>query len=588
MWRERSGAGRISVSEDAPVGGAVIALLLILFAPLPGVVLDTLLAANLGASLLLALVAARARSTRALRALPAALLLTTVARVAIEVAAVRAILSRGDPGALIPAVGRLALGGDWVVGVAVFAVLAGVQYVVVARGAERVAEVSARFALDALPGRQMSLDAAARAGLIDAATAERERARLVEESAFHAAMDGAMKFVRGDAVAGAIIAGVNLLGGAAVGALRDHLSPVDALQRYGALAVGQGLLAQVPSLLCALGAGLAVTRTGDEDIVRALRGTFLVERGTAAVSAACVAALGLLPGVPTSPFVVAASLLALLALRGDSEPQRAARIVLTVPGAALQDAIERTARLREHCARALGCDVPSVRVVEGATCSICLDGVPIGRVDRAEDAVGALRALLLHRPSRWFGVEEARAWLDALRESAPTLVGSTVPRRLTLSELAATLAELLDAGVPITQGRSVMERLCAAPRELATPRALAAFAREGLAASIAARWAPDGRVAVVDGSTLLAEAVVDAAARAPVSVPFVPGAALRRDLREAIDALGADTPRVIASSAKARWPLADALREVGSDRVVLSWEELGASEVERVGALGPQ
>lgn len=588
MARASSGGGRSIPVEDIAAGGALVGLVLTLLVPLPGAALDALLALNLGASLLLALVAARATSERSLRALPAALLLTTVARLAIEVAAARAILTRGDAGSLIPAVGRAALGGDWVVGVAVFAVLVGVQYLVVARGGERVAEVSARFALDALPGRQMSLDAAARAGLVDGATAERERARLAEESAFHAAMDGAMKFVRGDALAGALIAAVNLAGGAAVGVLRDGASPLAALQRYGALAVGQGLLAQVPSLLCALGAGLAVTRGGsDEDVVRGLRATFLLDRRASVIAAGCVAFLGALPGIPAAPFLVVAAVLGALAIpaRASAAP---ARIELELPRGESRAVAERVEDLRRDAAQALGCAVPEVSVRASDGGALRLDGVVVARPDTVAKALDQLRALILDRPSRWFGVEEARAWLDALAATAPALVGAAVPRRVPLPELAVVLTELLDVGAPIAQARSVIERVAAAPRELVSPRALAAYAREALAPSIASRWAPQGRARVVEASDVLVEAVSEAALRAPQGAPFAPGPALRRDLRAALDALPPDAPRVVVTTARSRAALADALVALGSDRVVLSWEELDGCAVDRACALGPQ
>ena len=569
------------------LGAALLGVVVVLIAPVGGAALDALLALNLGAALLIAVVCARATSGASLRALPTSLLLATVARLAIEVAATRAILTRGDAGALIPAVGRAALGGEWLVGLAVFAVLVGVQYLVVARGAERVAEVAARFALDALPGRQMSLDAAVRAGLVDAVTAERERAGLAADSAFHASMDGAMKFVRGDALAGVLIAAVNLAAGTALGAVRDGLSVGDAARRYGALAVGQGLLAQVPSLLCALGAGLAVTRAeAGADVAAALRGTFLRERPAVWIAAGCIAVFGVLPGVPLWPFALAAAAVASLNALNTGAAV-GARLRLAGPSSTPRLLRAQVASVRAEAARALGCDVPEVEVTVASDWRLSLDDVEVARAADAGAALDALRASIVDVPSAWFGVEESRAWLDAVAARAPILVGAVVPRRVSLSELAAVLRELLDEGVPIVQGREVLERLAAAPTSVASPAALARCVRAGLARSIAARWAPRGAARVIELSPMLEDAVVDAARRTGESVVFTPGPSLRRELSDAVAALGAAHAPLVATSSRARHSVAQALRAVGARFVVVCWEELEGCAIEPAATLGP-
>lgn len=572
------------VSAEAGTFVAAGALILLLVLPVPGWALDGLLALNLGAGLLTLLVAARATSTVALRALPSVLLLATVARLGIEVAATRAILTRGDAGALIPAVGRVALGGDWVVGAAVFAVLVGVQYLVVTRGAERVAEVAARFALDAVPGRQMSLDAAIRAGLVDGGAASRERQALADESAFHASMDGAMKFVRGDALAGALIAAVNLLGGAAVGTLRDGAGPLASLRRYGVLAVGEGLLAQVPSLLCALAAALAVTRAQSrDDVARSLSDTLLSDRSAARGAAAVLAVLGLLPGVPLAPFAVASLALAWLSLR-DAPEREVARVELHAPPSERAAATAMVGELSRDAREALGCAPPSTRVVPSERWGLSLDGVRVATCADADATRQALRSLLVTRPSRWFGVDEAARWIDELSRSAPALVGAVVPRRSSQVELTATLRALLDSGVPVSQGRALLQRLVETPRGV-SPEALAELLRADLSASIASRWAPAGELRALDLAPLLADALIDAATSAG---DLSPGPAIRRDLREALDALPADAPAIVVTSDAARRPLERALRAVGSELTVLSLSELEGSVVERVATLGPR
>lgn len=557
------------------------ALILLLVLPVPGWLLDLLLALNLGAAVMLVVVAARSRGRAALLALPSALLLGTVARLAIEIAATRAILTHRDVGALIPAVGRVALGGDWIVGAGVFVVLVGLQYAVIARGAERVAEVAARFSLDAVPGRQMSIDAALRAGVIESPTAIRERARLDEESAFHAAMDGAMKFVRGDALAGAMIAAVNLVGGASVGALRDGARVSDALKTYGVLAVGQGLLAQIPSLLCALAAALAVTRsTRDEDLGGSLLSTLRRERGAALGAALLLGCLGLVPGLPTFPFIAAALVAGLLGTSLLSEDP-AARVVIRCPDPRRARGFARASR--ESATGTLGCAVPAVAVSSAREWSIALDGTPIATCADREAARLALDALLLERPSRWFGVDDAAQWLDELVPDAPMLVGSVVPRRLSMLDLTALLRTLLDAGVPVTQRRTILERVADAPAGSSFDE-LVEWARGALSASITARWAPAASLRAVAISPLMVDALVDAAAKGAAS-PL--GPALRDELRDAMAALPRGAPRVLVASAASRRPIERGLRAIGESFVVLSTSELSGCSIERVATLGP-
>lgn len=566
---------------DAAMLGAAALAVVLLVAPVPGVALDALLALNLGGAAVLVAVAVRARGTVPLRALPAALLLATVARLALEVAATRAILTRGDAGSLIPAVGRVALGGDWGVGVAVFTVLVAVQYLVVARGAERVAEVAARFALDALPGRQMSLDAAVRGGLLDAPAAARARERLADESDFHAGMDGAMKFVRGDALAGALIAAVNLVGGAALGVSRG-MSVSAALARYGALAVGQGLLAQVPSLLSAVAAALAVTRArGDLPVSASLASALLGDRPALLGAAALVAIVGLLPGLPVVPFAVAGAAI-VLATRVRGVPV-SGRVTLCGP-LSRRDALALLTDLRDETARALRCEPPTLGSEGGETWAVRLDGVVAARCGDLAALRREALALLVTRPSRWFGLDEARAWLDAQLEHAPAAVGAAVPGRLSLVELSDVLRALLDSGAPLAPGRALLDRLASAPRGL-QGSALVEHARAALASALAERWAPGGVARALEVSALLSDALIDASAK---SADFSPGPALRASLRDALAALPDDAPTIVVCGAPARGPLERALRAVGSERVVLSYGELGDSEIKRAGVLGGQ
>ncbi len=278
-----------------------------LVVPLPSWLLDLGLALNLVAAAALLVAALRAGGPLELSAFPTLLLVTTLFRLALNVSSTRLALADGHAGAVIQAFGEFVVRGDYVVGGVVFAVVTLVQFLVVAKGAERVSEVAARFTLDAMPGKQMAIDADLRAGLIDQAAARERRRALERESQMFGAMDGAMKFVKGDVLAGLVIVLVNLVGGVLVGMLQRGLDGQEALARYALIAIGDGLVSQVPSLCIAVAAGLVVTRVtpGEEgqglgeDIGLQLLGS----RGAPWLLAGVAGALALVPGMPSFTFL---------------------------------------------------------------------------------------------------------------------------------------------------------------------------------------------------------------------------------------------------------------------------------------------
>jgi len=285
---------------------AVLAVVGLLVTPLSPACLDVLLALNLGAASTVLVVTLYARSALRFASFPTLLLLTTLYRLALNVSSTRLVLSRGEAGRVIQAFGQVVVQGNYVVGAVIFVILTLVQLLVVAKGAERVAEVAARFTLDALPGKQMSIDADLRAGSIDQAEARRRRRDLERECQLYGAMDGALKFVKGDAIAGVAIVLVNVLGGIAAGALRG-MDLGAAARRYALLAIGDGLVSQIPALLIAVAAGIAVTRVAAEDDGGSLGGEIGRQlasepRALWAVSA-LLGALALAPGLPALPFL---------------------------------------------------------------------------------------------------------------------------------------------------------------------------------------------------------------------------------------------------------------------------------------------
>jgi type III secretion protein V len=301
--------GRLRGAGDALFALAVLAIVLLLVAPLPPRALDGLLALNLAGSATILVVTLFARSALRFASFPALLLLTTLFRLALNVSSTRLVLARGDAGRVIEAFGKVVVQGNAVVGAVVFAILALVQLLVVAKGAERVAEVAARFTLDAMPGKQMAIDADLRAGTIDAGEARRRRRGLERESQLFGAMDGALKFVKGDAVATVAIVVVNLAGGLVAGALRG-MDLGAAARRYALLAIGDGIVSQIPALLLAVSAGVAVTRVAAEDedapLGREIGRQLVAEPAALGAVAALLGALALAPGLPSLPFGVLA------------------------------------------------------------------------------------------------------------------------------------------------------------------------------------------------------------------------------------------------------------------------------------------
>ncbi|HEY0138365.1 MAG TPA: FHIPEP family type III secretion protein, partial [Nannocystis sp.] len=349
----------------------VCAMLACMLVPLPTAAVDLLLSLSLAAAVLLLVASLAVRRSAEFLTFPALLLLVTLSRLALNVATTRLILSQADAGRVIDAFAGLVVRGDIVVGAVMFAVITAVQFLVIARGSERVAEVAARFALDGLPGQQAAIDADLRAGAISAEEASRRRSALLERSSFYGAMDGAARFVRGDAIAGLAITAINLVGGVAVGSLRHGMSVADSLELYGRLTVGDGLLAQIPALLVSLAAGVLVTRV-DRDAGARLQVLAWLEPAMLAIPAALLVGLAVVPGMPRLAFLATALGLVCgglwLAVRRDSGPveEPAAQIVVRLARAspeALRSLRPPLSALRDRCAGALGLELPAIVVV---------------------------------------------------------------------------------------------------------------------------------------------------------------------------------------------------------------------------------
>ena len=301
--------GHKALIQGAAAPMLVVAILAMMVLPLPSWMLDTFFTLNISVALMVMMVAAYMLKPLDFAAFPAILLLTTLMRLSLNVASTRVVLLEGHTGpgaagAVIEAFGHFLIGGNFAVGLIVFSILVVINFVVVTKGAERIAEVSARFALDAMPGKQMAVDADLNAGLIDEKEAKRRRAEVSEEADFFGSMDGASKFVRGDAVAGILILLINIFGGFAIGVLQHGLSAGQAADTYVLLAVGDALVAQIPGLLISVAAAMVVSRVGKEqDLGRQIVEQMFISPKVLGITATIMGVLGLIPGMPHVVFL---------------------------------------------------------------------------------------------------------------------------------------------------------------------------------------------------------------------------------------------------------------------------------------------
>jgi flagellar biosynthesis protein FlhA len=312
----------------APV--LVVLILMMLVVPLPSFVLDVLFTFNITLSLIILLVTLYLTRPLDFAAFPTAILLTTLLRLSLNVAAARVILLHGQNGTgaagqVIESFGQFVVGGNYAVGIIIFAILVVINFVVITKGAGRIAEVSARFTLDAMPGKQMAIDADLNAGLIDQDEARRRRADIAQEADFFGAMDGASKFVRGDAVAAILILFIDLLGGLVIGVLMHGLSLSQAAQNYTLLSIGDALVAQIPSLVISIAAGVVISNVSTgQDVGLQLVGQLFRHKRVLGIAAGILGLIGLVPGMPHVSFLLAASVLGgVLWLRGRREQQQA-------------------------------------------------------------------------------------------------------------------------------------------------------------------------------------------------------------------------------------------------------------------------
>jgi flagellar biosynthesis protein FlhA len=414
----------------------VLGILAIMLVPLPPVLLDMLLAVSLILSILVLMTALMIKRPLEFTAFPSVLLLATLMRLALNIATTRLILSNGQTGEhaagdVIAAFAQFVMGGDFVIGVIVFAILVIVNFVVITRGSTRIAEVAARFTLDAMPGKQMAIDADLSAGLINENEARARRKALEDESSFFGAMDGASKFVRGDAIAGLLIVFINIIGGIVIGVVSHGMPFEEAGRTYTLLTVGDGLVTQIPALIISVAAGLLVTKAGvDGAADKALAKQLASYPVALGVVSACAFGVGLLPGMPLIPFWILAFAAGLLAWRlrqanrtaamaAAAEPTPAAPVEETsaaslamddvrielgfallplindVAGRRLTDQIKA---LRKTLAQDYGFVMPSVRILDNVQLAADAYAIRVREMDAGEGKL-KMGALLVMDPT---------------------------------------------------------------------------------------------------------------------------------------------------------------------------------------------
>lgn len=582
-----------------PIG--VLAAIASMLIPLPTELLDCLLVGNLVLGVVLLINTLFLTDPLKLSSLPTMLLLATLFRLTLNVSTTRLILSRGEAGQAVEAFGAVVMQGSVLVGVVVFLVITMVQFIVIAKGSERVAEVAARFTLDALPGKQMSIDADVRSGILNFESAREKRQDLQTESRFYGALDGAMKFIKGDAIAGLVIIAINIVGGLIVGVLVHGLELSVALHKFTLLTVGDGLLSQLPALLNSLAAGMVVTRVvrveGQslaQDIFSQLGQMRKVKFLMAVVSATFV----LVPGMPTVPFGLLAVLFAVSGLRADRdtkssatrtslarfEPRLPPAVSITIPrryfvGLAAekiqslldgfrQELFEQTGLLHQE---------PKLTVSEeeGAEFSVFIRGVRVRALPAAQGEVSLstifqqVGKLCVSRSVELIDDAMSRRVLDHVERECPELVSSLVPGIISVTQLTELFRALVAEGLSIRSADLILQSVAEAVPKLTNDRSLLEEVRVALKRVISATVSD--RLGVVRGYTLT-----------PAEDLLLTNLALSdtRQLMEVQDALAArlshvsDKRQVLVVGKRARKVVRDGLIARGVEIPVLCFEEL--------------
>lgn len=496
-----------SQNSELAIALGLIVILGVMVVPLPPAVLDLFLALSIAISIAILLMSVYARKPLDFSTFPAVLLITTLMRLSLNVASTRNILLHGASdgteaaGHIIEAFGEFVVGGNFAVGIIIFIILVVINFIVITKGAGRVAEVSARFTLDAMPGKQMAIDADLNAGLIDDKEAKRRRAEVAQEADFYGSMDGASKFVRGDAIAGILITAINIIGGIIVGVAQNDMSFADASRVFTLLTVGDGLIAQIPALIISTAAGIIATRNSNSEALgKQVNQEFSAHPKAFYITAGAITVFGLIPGFPGFPFIMIGSLIAFAGFKIERNKENAKiveasnaiqetkakpetlesllpvelvqlevgyGIVSIVDAEQNGDLLERISHIRKQFALDWGIIIPSVRIKDNLELkpggySIKLKGIEIAKGELMPDHMMAMDPGTVIEQMDGIETKEPvfglpAIWITDDRKDEAQYNGYTV---VDLSTIVAThLTEVLKANLSEMFGRQELVKI---------------------------------------------------------------------------------------------------------------------------------
>jgi len=562
---EPSKSGAASKFSDLALAGLIVAIIALMIMPMPRFLIDSLVALNIAIGVMLVLMSIYVSSALQFSAFPSVLLISTLFRLALSVATTRMILLHGDAGAIINTFGSMVAGGNLVVGLVVFLIITLVQFLVIAKGAERVAEVGARFTLDAMPGKQLSIDSDLRSGLIDKTEARAKRREIELESKLHGSMDGAMKFVKGDAIAGIVIIIVNLLGGLAIGVWQLNMSASAAMSKYSILTIGDGLVAQIPALLGAMAAGLIVTRSTDnlEDkhLGDSIQKQFSAIPRVMLVAGGLCMMLAFVPGFPSLVFVGLAILLTMSGglvmplmrsrlekinspafsrvLDGKAQKHKSVSpvkatpigqsvpLLIELPGElALEGGSERVQQAITDSMTNLqlesGVPMPEIEIhfypERKAGWELSAFEIPIASepsdsgIPSIDELIPSMEIALKKNATLFLGIQETSQIMQVASDAYPDIV-KEVLRVIPIQAVAVIMRGLVSENVSIRNLRAIFEALVETSQSERDPVALIELVRIALARQTCHRYASSGDLRAVALSPALEDELIQAMSR---------------------------------------------------------------------------
>ncbi|MFH1701047.1 MAG: flagellar biosynthesis protein FlhA [Candidatus Zixiibacteriota bacterium] len=469
----------ITNHSDIAMAGLVVAIIAVLILPIPPGLLDFALAFNIAFSIVILIATLYVTRPLDLSVFPGMLLIVTLVRLSLNVASTRLILGEGYAGDVINSFGNFVVKGNYVVGFIIFFILIIIQFVVITKGATRISEVAARFTLDAMPGKQMAIDADLNAGLISDSDARRRRSEISREADFYGAMDGASKFVRGDAIAGILITAINVIGGFIVGIVMRDLSVAQALKTYTLLSVGDGLVTQIPALIVSTAAGIIVTRSAaDNNMGKELTKQFGLQPRAILVASGVILIFGIIPGMPTLPFVILGTVLGVVAFiieKGANEKAKQKKLaeeqseeeiveertedLLKIDTLEVEigyglipmvdsnqggDLLERISIIRKQLAIEMGLIVPAIRIrdnvqLQPSEYAVKIKGLIVARAELMPDHMMAINPGYIEDEIEGFDTVEPAFQLKA-RWIIPNLKETAEAKGYTVVESSAVLA----------------------------------------------------------------------------------------------------------------------------------------------------